>query len=156
MDAMPFLFGLGCAACLWCAVRSRDPDAKMLAGALTIMWALTNTAWLLDALWVFPLIDLTAGILGLHLWGVRRAVWLDAFCRTIFVRLVLHILDGLTGHAFLVPYLHALNATFAWMLVLVASSGGGHGILDFDILRGRFRRLRSLWAASSARVTDGH
>lgn len=153
MDAIPFLFGLGCAAAYWCAAQSRDPDAKVLAAALILMWALMNVAWLLDAMWVFPLIDLGAGVAGMRLWWMRRTNWAAIFVKTSFVRLELHVLDSLTGHAFLVSYIHALNATFVWMLLAVAYPGGGYAS---DTLFRRLRRVGAVLSATPARgVSDG-
>lgn len=153
MDAVPILFGLGCAVSLWFAAQSRDPDAKTLAGALIIMWALMNTAWLLDAMWAFPLIDLGAGMTALTIWWARQTAWCALFAQTIFIRLELHMLDSFTGHAFLVSYIHALNATFAWMLVVVAYPGGGYAS---NALLRRFRYFRAVLSAASTRgVSDG-
>lgn len=139
---MPVLFGLTLAVALWSAEQSGDHDVRRLALVLIAVWALMNVAWLLNALWAFPLLDLWAGVVALPIWWTRRTDWSAIFVKTTFVRLELHVLDAMTGHAFLVSYFHALNATFVWMIMAVAFPGGGHVSNRIGrSLRDRFRSL---------------
>lgn len=153
MEPVPILFGIGCAVSFSLAVRSRDADARLIAGYLVVMWALANAAWWANMLILLPVLDVWLGILALIIWWTTRAKWVALIVNAVAIRLILHVLDALTGHLFLVAYLHALNATFAWMLVVVASSGGDH---VRDTLLRRFRRIRGVLSPASARgLTDG-
>lgn len=152
MELAPVLFGIGCAVSYWLAVRSRDTGARTIAGYLTAAWALANAMWLADALWLMPALDLGLGLVALHIWWLTGARRVALIVNAVAMRLILHVLDALTGHVFLVSYLHALNATFVWMLVVVASSGGGH-VRNY-LLR-RVRRIRSALSPSPERGLNG-
>lgn len=146
---VPVLFGIGCAVCLWCAVYSRDVHARTIAGYLVTYWALANAAWQANMLLVLPVLDLWIGIVSVTIWWTTRARWVALVAHAAGIRLILHVLDGLTGHLFIEPYLHALNATFAWMLVVVASSGGNH------VRNTLLRRLRGFRRAVSPAPARG-
>jgi hypothetical protein len=138
----PLLFGIGCAVAMRCAP---DHAARTIAAHLVVVWALANAAWASNMLWVLPVLDLGLGIASIQIGWATPAKWVALVVDAVAIRLVLHVLDGLTGHLFFVAYVHALNAAFVWMLFMVASAGGGHGC---NRLRYRIRDyLRSLSAA---------
>lgn len=150
---VPLLFGIGCAVAGRSALRSGDTGAQIIAGYLTVIWALANAAWLSNMMWLLPMLDLWLGIAALTIWWATQARWVALIVNAVAARFIFHILDVLTWHAFEVPYIHALNAAFAWMLYVVASSGGDH---VRDTLLRRFRRIRGVLSPASARgLTDG-
>lgn len=146
MHPVPILFGISCAAACWFAAQSRDPDVRLIAIYLAIEWALANAAWYADMLVVMPVFDFWCGVIALVFWWTRKDTWIALIVHLVAIRLVLHILDYLTGHAFLVPYIHALNATFALMLVTVAWPGGRNAR---DTLRNSFRRCVRILSAKA-------
>lgn len=140
MFVVPVLFGIGCAAAMWVAAQSRDADARLLSVELFAMWALANVLWLFDRLDYLPALDWLIGVQAIVMLGERRAKWIRFFVLLIALRLTLHVVDYLTAHAFLVPYIHGLNATFALLLVAVSHAGGRHAR---DHLLGHLHRLGS-------------
>lgn len=144
----PGLFGIGCTLTIWSAWKSGDAAARSGAWSLAAVWAMANAAWQENLMWLLPAIDLGLGVAFLQLWGMTRTRWVALLVNAVAIRLILHILDMLTGHLFEVPYIHALNATFVWMLVVVASSGSGH---VRDTLLHRFRRFRAVLSPAPAR-----
>lgn len=156
---VPALYCIACAGALCLALRSGCRPAGIIAGLMFAVWALANAAWVKNALWLLPVIDLGFGALVLHIRLTTQAKWVAAVADAVAVRMVLHVLEGLTGHGFHIAYLHALNATFAWMLVVVADAGGGHERSTTDRLgnlRRHLLRLGGLRAPASAReVANG-
>lgn len=142
---VPVLFGVALALTMWLA---DGREARIVAAYLVAVWALANAAWLVDMLWVLPVVDLGLGLALVTLWWATRASWVALVADAVAIRLMLHVLDTLTAHVFEVAYIHALNATFAWMLVVVALSGGGHAA---DTLLRGLRRIRASLSASPAR-----
>lgn len=124
MLAVPVFFGLTCVAACWVAAHAEDRDALLLARVLTVIWALANAAWFVNQLRWLPLVDWYAGMLGVVVWMARDTRWVRTFLGLIGLRLVLHVVDYLTGQALLVPYIHALNAAFFALLVITAYPGG--------------------------------
>jgi hypothetical protein len=120
----------------------RDPAFRAVAAHLWVVWTLANAAWLSNTLWALPILDLGLGVALIDLWWKVRTRWVALLVHACSARLILHVLDAGTGHLFFVPYAHALNATFAWMLVVVAFGGGCDHRLDTDTLRRRLRDVR--------------
>jgi hypothetical protein len=124
-----------------------------------VVWALANAAWLSNMLWLLPVFDFGLGVVFLQLWWMARARWVALLVHAVAIRLILHVLDGLSAHLFEVPYIHALNATFVWMIFVVASAGGGHERPATDRRDAMRRRLRFLGglrpAPASREMTDG-
>lgn len=153
--AVPVLAGFGCVAALRNARRSSEPEAMTLAWSVAAIAIVANAAWYCDAMWLLPVMDLYAGCMALT-YG-RSKKWVALFIDAVAVRLILHMLDALTGHSFLVAYIHALNATFAWMLLVVATGGhNGRSVSDYlrDLLR-RLRRMGRAPAHSLREMNDG-
>jgi len=143
---VPVLLGVGCGLTLWSV---RDPDARLLALSLCGFLVMGGVFWYHDAMWGFPVMDWLLGVVSLVIWWSRREAWVALFVQLIAIRLIMHVLDTITGHAFVVPYIHALNATFALLLVVTASSGGR--LNGSVLLRGLHRLRRVLSQAASAR-----
>lgn len=143
MPVATYLFGLGCVVAM---IFSRhDTDRLFMARSLTVVWALANAAWLYNCMWALPVLDWFLGALALITWWTNKSRWAWLFVQVVTARLILHVLDYLTGDLYLVPYIHALNATFVFLLVVVSYQGGRY---DFDNLLRRVRRLRSILAAT--------
>lgn len=149
MHPVPILFGIGCMVTAWFATQSRDYDVRAVAAYLAVMWAGMNALWFADLMVIFPVFDWFCGVMAVFLWWTRRARWVALVAQIATARLVLHVLYSLTGDAFTVPYIHALNATFAGMLVTVAYPGGGNA--RRTLLRG----LRRLGGVVSSRSSKG-
>lgn len=152
MEPVSVLFGIACAVSWWLAMLSRDASARSVAGYLAVVWALANAAWRADMLWLLPMFDLGLGVAALAIWWAGRARWAALIVNAVVIRLVLHVLDAITAHVFLIAYLHALNATFVWMLVVVADAGGGH---VRDTLFRRLRRIRGALSYSPGGLRNG-
>lgn len=151
MFVMPVLFGLGCAVAIWFSAYSNDPDAKPLALGLTAVWGLANAAWLLDALWLLPALDWLIGMTALIAWWAHGQRWVAFLVQLVAARLILHVLDLATGHVFLVPYIHGLNALFTLELLAVSYTGMGNGI---RVLRS-FRAVRLFLRSSPQAKVKG-
>jgi len=151
VEAATILFGIGCAVSLWFAVRSGDKDARIVAAYLVVVWGLANAAWLANMLVLLPLLDFWLGVIAVTIWWTTQAKWVALIVNAVAIRLVLHVLDALTGHSFLIAYIHALNATFVWMLVVVAYGGGHNGSGLADHMRRRFLRMVRVLRTTSAR-----
>ena len=136
---VPVMFGFALALASMLVRGHRE--SSMLSGHLWAVWALANAAWLANMLWLLPVLDLGLGVVLINLWWTTRARWVALLVHAVVIRLVLHVLDALTGHLFFVAYAHALNATFVWMIVVVADAGGDHGSRYFRDLLCRFRRM---------------
>jgi hypothetical protein len=152
VEPVTILFGAACAITFALATLSRDAVARHLACLLGAIWALATVAWMANALALLPMLDLWLGIAALQIWWSTPAHWLALVVHAVAIRLLLHVLDALTGHLFLIAYLHALNATFVWMLVVVAY-GGGH-VRDI-LLRGVRCICCALSPASTRGLTGG-
>lgn len=156
---VPALFSVACAVTSWLALRSDARGAGSIAVSLFALWALANAAWVKDALWLLPVFDLGLAVLVLRIRLMTQARWVALVADAIAVRMALHVIEGVTGHLYHIAYLHALNATFAWMLVVVADAGGGHARSTTDRLGDLRRRL--LWLggfrapASAGEVGNG-
>lgn len=124
---VPVLALAGCVAALWFAAHSGEEGTVTLALGNLFLWAGSNLCWLGNNLWALPLLDLFVGGIALFLRWVAAGTWLHLYTQLVAARLVLHVIQALTGHLFTVPYIHALNATFAGMLVAVAYPGGRNG-----------------------------
>ena len=146
---VPILFGLGCAAALRLAAHSRNDDAKHLAWGLVAVWACANLAWYINAMWLIPAVDWLFGMVAVVAWKVSGDRWLALLVQFTAVRLILHVLDALTGHAFLVPYIHGLNLMFTLQLLAVSYEGWADGIPLFS----GFRRLRVFLRSERAQET---
>lgn len=145
-----YIFGAGCAATYWFAVRSRDGDVRTLAQMLTVIWALANLGWFYDFLAVLPVLDWTAGTVALMIWWARRTLWAQLFVHLVVARLSLHVLNYITSEQYLVAYLIALNALFVAQLAVVSYPGSGD-VLNL-LLRG-LRNLRDgLWPSQAPEV----
>ncbi len=153
---VPLLAALASAAVLRLAVRSSAPEAAPLALCLAAIWLLANAAWYYDAMWALPVVDWYVGCVALWHHAHGQKGWVALFVHAVAVRLILHVLEAFTGHQFHISYIHGLNATYAWMLALVAYGGHNGSIPDRfrDLLR-RLRRLGSSTAHSFREMTDG-
>ena len=132
---VPALFGGTLVLASWLVRGHRE--SSTVAGHLWVIWALANAAWLANMLWLLPVFDLALGVALLNLWSTAQTRWVALLVHAVAIRLILHSLNALTGHLFFIAYVHALNATFVWMLVVVASTGGHNGSVT-----DRFRDLR--------------
>lgn len=148
---VPALAFIGCIAAWWLATPNAEGTRTLALGNL-FLWAGANLCWLSNNLWALPLLDLFLGGIAIVLWWVAPAAWLRFYTNMIAARLILHVLDVLTGHAFTVPYINALNATFAAMLVAVAYPGGWNGCRR--LLRG-VRRLGGFLPSTAQRGMIG-
>lgn len=138
---VPLLAGLGCAAVIYSSARSGNEPAEVLAWSLAAIAVIANAGWYYGAMWLLPVIDLHVGFIALWLHPHGQKKWVALFIHAVWIRLVLHMLDALTAHQFFVPYIHALNATYAWMLIVVAN-GGHNGRPIWRNFRDLLRRLR--------------
>lgn len=141
---------VGCVA----AIRfAACPSARALAWSLLGIAIIANAGWYYKAMWLLPVIDMVAGCVAL---GFRaEGKWVALFVRAIAVRLILHILNAATNGIFFNLYAHALNATFAWMLLLVAYGGDHEHRFDGrDHLRRLFHRRSKGAPALLARGTS--
>lgn len=149
---VPVLAGLACAVSALCAHRSGSHAARVLALGTGFIWATLNLGWLCNALWLFPIADLLVAIVAVGLSWLDRSIWLRTYVHLMALRLILHVLDGLTAQAFQIAYFHTLNATFAGLIVAVSLSGGiTHGRTVFHRLRG----VRRPVSAAQREVSDG-
>ena len=150
MHPVPVLCGIGCVVAFGLATYSRDPDARLLAVEIAAVWAGANALWLFNALQYLPALDWIVGVQALVMSITRRERWIKFFLAVIVLRLSLHVVDYLTAQAFLVQYIHGLNATFALLLMVVSYGGGAHAR---DTLLGYLHRhgsgLRASLRASS-------
>ena len=142
---VPILIGLGSAGGVY--LSRRDPDRFVMAWVLFAYWAFANISWLCNVLVVLPAMDWIVGVMAMTAWWARRARWMTWVVQCIAARLALHVLDFLTDHAFLVSYIHALNASFVLMVVVVAFPGEGDA---FDNLLRWLRRLRASLSTTRA------
>lgn len=133
---VPVLAGLACAVSAWRAHRSGSHAARFLALGTGFIWAFANLGWLCNALWLLPVGDVLVGVGAFALARQDGPRWVAAYADLMGVRLILHVLNSATGQAFQISYFHALNATFAGLIVAVGISGGGNGART-----GRFDRL---------------
>jgi hypothetical protein len=138
MHIVPVLCGIGCVAAFGVATYSRDADARRLALLLCGTWAAANLLWLLNILEYLPVLDWLIGVQAVVISATRSDKWVRLFIWVIALRLTLHVVDYLTGHAFLVQYIHGLNATFALLLMAVSYAGGCHAR---DTMLGHLHRL---------------
>lgn len=156
MEIVPILFGIGCAVAYGAAAYSRDKDTRSVAGYLVLIWAFANMAWYTNTLLFLPVLDMLLGMEVVRIWWRTQANWVALVANAVAIRLVLHVLDALTGHVFVSAYLHAINATFVWMLVVVAYGGGHNGSGLADHMRRRFFRMVRILRTTSAReITRG-
>jgi len=151
MWTVPILFGIGCAVACMVAARSGNPDAKHLSLGLLAMWALANAAWYFNALVLLSALDWAFGTVAVVAWWGSNAKWIGWLIHLTLARLVLHVLDYATGHAFLVSYIHGLNLLFMLELVAVSYEGWRGGLFLF---RG-FRRLHLFLRSSQADKVKG-
>jgi hypothetical protein len=147
------LAALACAISGIFAYRSGERSAKTLALGNAFVWAVANCGWLYSAMWLLPIADWYIGIVATVIYWAAPSGWLRIYINLVAARLVLHVIDYMTGHMFFVPYLHAVNATYAGMVIATAYSGGKD---DLRILLHRLRRFRDLLPAPAWRkVSDG-
>jgi hypothetical protein len=153
--AVPLLAFVACAISGWIAYRSDDRCGRLMALSNLLVWTVANAGWLYSSMWLLPIVDWYVGIGAISLWWMAPRPWLRVYINLVAARLILHLLDTLTGHAFFVPYLHAVNATYAGMLVCAGLSGGKN---DFTRWRDRLhllRRLRGLRGTVSSAEARG-
>lgn len=143
MWTVPILFGVGCAAAFGFAARSRDPDAMHLALGLAGVWLCANLVWYFDSLWLLPALDWLFGTAAVVAWWGSRTKWVCLLVQLTTARLILHVLDYATGHAFLVGYIHGLNLLFLLELLAVSYEGWRDGVPMFYCIRRLSLFLRS-------------
>lgn len=130
MFIVPTLFGLGCCLAIWLAA----PEAKGFALGLLLVWAGANAAWFYNQMDILPVLDLAMGFYAVYRLRFKNTFYLWALTQLIGARLVLHVLDDLTGSLFIVPYIHGLNLLFMTELLVISHTGGlGIGV---SMLRG--------------------
>lgn len=105
---------------------ARDPDRRALAIELALAWIAANLLWQENRLDLLPLVDWVIGAHAVYIARKRMEKWVWIFVGLIALRLTLHVGDYLSSHAFMVLYIHGLNATFALLLLVVSHAGRAH------------------------------
>lgn len=150
---VPTLCAVACLVSMWFAYKSEEVAAQALALCNGLIWAVANIAWQLSSMWLAPIIDLFAGVLALQMAWLLPSGWLKFYLALIASRLGLHVFGEFGGPDVFVPYLHALNATYAALLVAVAWPGREDGFRI--LLRGLRGVGGSLSPAAAWRVIRG-
>ncbi len=124
---VPALAFVACIISGWLAYRSGDHAAKVCAWGSLLIWAVANAGWLYAVVWLFPIVDWYVGITALALSWLNPQPWLTLYLRMIGVRLILHVLNMLTGSVFFEAYAWALLGTYAGLVVAVGGGNNGFG-----------------------------
>lgn len=126
---VPALLGIGCLAALALSCRRGGRLAVMASGLMLAVFVTSNVLWLHDLMWIMPLVDTVFGVAMLLAW-VERPTRLSADLLILsYLRLAAHGMHELTSQAFLIPYIHALNALFAAQLLVIVTPGGINGLI---------------------------
>ena len=142
MHPVALLFGLACGGALIASMRGGSAIAQVFALLLGIVWASANVLWLLDAMWLLPLVDLPLACLSYAIWRGDEQRWQAWLAGAYAARLTVHAVAtfGLNDTI----YKHLINALFLAALIAVAWEGA---IKDgIGVCMGRIRRLRDLYA----------
>lgn len=151
---VPALAFVACIISGWLAYRSGDHAAKVCAWGTLLIWTVANASWLYDAVWLFPIVDWYVGITVMALSWYNPQPWIRLYIWMIGVRLILHVLNMVTGSLFFEAYAWALLVTYAGLVVAVG--GGRDGISRIRDLRSRLSLLRGQWSArKEGRLTRG-
>ena len=140
MMLVPILLLIGCVAALALTTLADDPDRRSLAFGLALVWVAAMALWFTNRLDLLPILDWLIGMQAVAIARYRTEKWVRFFIALIALRLTLHVVDYLAGHAYLVLYIHGLNATFAFLLMVVSHAGGVHAR---DHLLGHLSRSRA-------------
>lgn len=148
MDEIAALFGIGCvvAGCISLLADADEwHDAVVASALLTASWALSNVAWVMNALQAFPLLDVALAVyfffaaLNHYLATGSYADWRASIFLCLLAQLCLHVAYAILGEGYYTAYALLLNALFGLQLISVASTGVPNGLASLSRICRRFR-----------------
>lgn len=139
MDPIAALFGLACIVTLMMSLLAKDEewgDALAASSLLMGSWAISNFAWLMNAIGAFPFMDVGLTIYFFFAAQGYSLGWRWYLVLCFVAQLCLHVAYACLGEGFYSPYAIMLNGLFGLQLLSVASTGVPHVRSCLSRLRG--------------------